>query len=212
MENQTNYMEVSKYIIKNDTLLFELIHKFNETFSYSYFELIKKQIHTIINQKRDIENILVSTKFNRNKKILLINLEIIEIMENLLFEYNRLLLDSNQDPLILLELQVEENNEALISAKEKINGIKEKVNGYEKLNIDIPQEIFVEIESIFKEVEKIKYKNGEIDILSIKISINNNAKNRINSLLEKLNTVYILLNDEIQKSIDYIEWRIKFPL
>jgi len=212
MENEPKCLEISKYMNSNNMLIINLTRSFSERFSYSYYVLLKNQILTVISKKGDIEKLLASTKFMKNKKKLILNLEIIEIFENILFEYNRLILDSNQDFLDVVELQIEEGQEAIANTKEKYNRIKEKLNEYEKLNLDMPpQEIIDEAKNLLKETEQIKNKNKEIKLLTDKLSINNNATREINLLIEKLNNVFALLIDEEKKSIDYIEWRIKIP-
>lgn len=211
IEIQPKYLEIATYINENDILLINSQQKFIAEGNYSYYDILKNQMATIINKKNEIEIILSKIKFNRNKKCFILTLEIIDIYEKLLFEYNRLILDFSQNKLKELQINLQERIERIQTAREKLQILNEKTNEYQRANLPLSQNIIIEVESLKREIEQLSNEERETDVLIENMKVHGNAQREIISLTKKSNTVINNLINEIKKNEEYYNWRINIP-
>jgi hypothetical protein len=211
IEIQPKYLEIVVYINENSQLLIDSEQKFIAEGNYSYYDILKNQMATVINQKNEIEILLSKINFNRNKKCLILILEIIDIYEKILFEYDRLKINFSQKKLIELEIDLQEKIERNQNAKEKLQILNEKIKEHQRTDLPLSQSIIIEIESLKGEIEQLSNEKRENEVLMANMAVHGNAQKKIISLTEKLNAVMNNLLNETKKDIDFYDWRIKIP-
>ena len=212
IEIDSQYLDIAMYINNNGMLLTQFMLDFNIGFDYHYYDIARRQMITMINKKNNVENLLSKTIFNKNKTRLILTLEFIEIIEEILFEFNRLIIDSEQDYFESLETIILERKTEIENAIEKSRILKDKIEEYKRLNIEITQEIIDESNRIIGEIQQVANEERQISILLNNIRINNNAIREINILVQRMNIILDLLNNEAKKNIKYLNWRTKLPI
>lgn len=200
-------LETVRYINNNSILFHDFMIAFNDGFDYSYYDMTKNQLVTVVNRKNEIENLLATTKFNRNKTRLILALEDIEIHERILFEYNRLIKITDKDNFNELEKVIAERKIALDNVREKLDMLDE----YKTANFAIAGDTNDEFRNMVNEIEQILNDDAKIKILIANIAVNNDAMGEINLLISKLRAVTNKLIENEQEIMNYLEWRMKIP-
>jgi uncharacterized coiled-coil protein SlyX len=211
VETNKQYIETAKYIINNSILFNNFMREFSDGYNYSYDEMIKSQLLTVINKKNEVEVLLSTTQFSRNKRSLILTLESIEIYEKILFEFNRLIVSLDKEYINNLEKTLKERQILINNAQDKLEMLNERIDEHKKAGLDPTPDIIDEIEKMSNEIKQITADGADIKIITANMAINNAAMKEINALVKKLIVVTDKLIGESEKGINYFEWRTKIP-
>lgn len=201
IETTPQIIEYEKYWLNHIKLISDLENQYIKEGDKNTLGLLNKQIDLIIMKKNDIARFNGKVLFNRNKKELLILIEIIEAYERVKREIN--VYEHIPETYDVEIRRMYENNKKIDM---RLKQIKQFVDYM------INKETLEELKQIKIKMDDIQQHLDEFSLTKYQVIINNNAVGEICNNIDFVNTKVNELNAQIDKKMKYLTVRSIFPL